>query len=100
MKIAIRCREPSQGGENSPCPGEDARGERAEALYQSLHAGRQRKKLAGRRGYERCSRLQAACRQKSRPDGSKVGGCRVSSRSFHGYVIIVFFTNNYIFNFV
>lgn len=63
MKIApVRCCESSEGRENSPRPGEDARGERAEALYQGIHAGRQRQELARRRGYERCSRLQAACR--------------------------------------
>lgn len=79
-----RRRKQSQGRENTIGAGENARSQCTKALYQSIHLGRQRQKLISRRGNERGSRVQVTRRQKSRANGSKVGGGRASARSFHG----------------
>jgi len=38
----LRCSEQSEGREDPPGTGEDARGERTEALHKSVYVGRQR----------------------------------------------------------
>lgn len=80
----FRCREQSESRKDTAGVGEDARGQRSKALYQSFHVGWERQKSPRRRRNERSSRIEASRGQESRANGSEMGRGRTLAGSFYG----------------